>query len=236
MKKTAIFVIVAFIIFVAGIFLIKTKLLNNPNINKPKQEIGEVVEDKGRDHVDDISGVQYSSNPPTSGPHFPVWAKPGVYDRLISDGYLLHSMEHGYIVIWYNCDKLVTSYKLIPEVLAHDEGPVATSAPDTKIQPLMHMNFEVKGDTSWFTPETQPAAEVQLPLSFTTPACKNFVEQLKPFLKTEQRVIIAPRVNMDKKLVITAWDRLLKLDTVDTDKINLFIRTYHNQGPEQTME
>ena len=53
---------------------------------------GEAVTDLGREHVTDIFGIQYNSNPPTSGSHFPMWAKKGVYDRLISDGYLLHSL------------------------------------------------------------------------------------------------------------------------------------------------
>ena len=81
---------------------------------------GQEVKDDGREHVTDIYGVKYSSNPPTSGKHFPVWAKPGVYDRLVSDGYLLHSMEHGYVVIWYDCSKL-SSGGLIKTVFAHDE-------------------------------------------------------------------------------------------------------------------
>jgi len=65
---------------------------------------GQKFDDLGREHVNDISNITYNSNPPTSGTHFPVWAKKGVYDRMISDGYLVHSLEHGYIVINYNCE------------------------------------------------------------------------------------------------------------------------------------
>ena len=64
---------------------------------------GQEVPDIGAEHSNDISGVSYNSNPPTSGKHFPIWAKKGIYDRVISDGYLIHSLEHGYIVISYNC-------------------------------------------------------------------------------------------------------------------------------------
>ena len=71
---------------------------------------GEAVPDMGRDHVTDIAGVNYNSNPPTSGPHFPVWAKRGVYDRFISDGYLIHSLEHGYIILSYDCTKPITGH------------------------------------------------------------------------------------------------------------------------------
>ena len=130
----------------------------------PKVEIGEEIEDKGRNHVTDIYGVVYSSNPPTSGSHFPVWAKPGLYDRLISDGYFIHSMEHGYVVIWYNCeakDNTALKWPLNTEVLAHDEPAVLS--PDSKI-PFMHMNFDLNSkNEAWFPPENSPAIEKELP-------------------------------------------------------------------------
>ncbi len=203
----------------------------------PKVEIGEEIEDKGRNHVTDIYGVVYSSNPPTSGSHFPVWAKPGLYDRLISDGYFIHSMEHGYVVIWYNCeakDNTALKWPLNTEVLAHDEPAVLS--PDSKI-PFMHMNFDLNSkNEAWFTPENSPAIEKELPQDFSGDSCKSLVEELKPFLETEKRVIITPRLNMDTRLSLTAWNRLLKLDSVDKEKIELFIKTYHNKGPEKTME
>src|SRR5436190_19459146 len=64
---------------------------------------GVATKDLGREHVTDISGVTYDTNPPSSGTHFPIWAKSGIYDRVLSEGYLIHSQEHGYIVISYNC-------------------------------------------------------------------------------------------------------------------------------------
>jgi len=36
---------------------------------------GTLHADLGREHVNDISGISYNSNPPTSGTHFPAWAK-----------------------------------------------------------------------------------------------------------------------------------------------------------------
>ncbi len=75
--------------------------------------LGEAVADQGRKHVQDIASFSYNSNPPTSGDHFVVWAKDGVYDRVISDGHLIHSLEHGYVVVSYDCTKLqATSYNL----------------------------------------------------------------------------------------------------------------------------
>ena len=53
-------------------------------------------------HVGSISGVEYNSNPPTSGPHYSTPARPGFRENPIDDGNLIHSMEHGLIWISYN--------------------------------------------------------------------------------------------------------------------------------------
>ncbi len=55
----------------------------------------------------------FNSNPPTSGRHYGIPIKAGFYDQEDAivqapypEGYLLHNLEHGYIVIWYNCELL----------------------------------------------------------------------------------------------------------------------------------
>ncbi len=48
----------------------------------------------------------YNSNPPTSGPHYAVPAAAGFYDVAAQDENLVHSLEHGYVIIWYNCSAL----------------------------------------------------------------------------------------------------------------------------------
>jgi len=45
----------------------------------------------------------YSSNPPTSGPHDPSPVKWGIYEEPQPKEKLVHNMEHGGVVIWYNC-------------------------------------------------------------------------------------------------------------------------------------
>ena len=193
---------------------------------------GEAVADMGRQHVTDIFGVNYNSNPPTSGSHFAVWAKSGVYDRFISDGYLLHSMEHGYVVIWYDCSK-VPSGGLIRPVYAHDE-PAKESTDSGEL--LMHMKATPQGDMSWFTPENPPEVEVELPESFKSESCKNLASQLSELTKVAKRVIVVPRQNLDTVVALTAWGRVDKLDSVDKERIEAFIKAYHNRGPEQTVE
>ncbi|MDZ4284196.1 MAG: DUF3105 domain-containing protein, partial [Patescibacteria group bacterium] len=45
----------------------------------------------------------YTSNPPTSGPHYPDAIKAGVYDEPVAEEYLVHNMEHGHVILWYHC-------------------------------------------------------------------------------------------------------------------------------------
>jgi hypothetical protein len=59
-----------------------------------------------QEHVEDGTVVEYNSDPPTSGPHYAVPQSPGFYDEVIPDGHIVHSMEHGYIIVWYDCDQL----------------------------------------------------------------------------------------------------------------------------------
>ncbi|MBI5358452.1 DUF3105 domain-containing protein [Candidatus Amesbacteria bacterium] len=66
---------------------------------------GIVVNDQGRDHKPSTENDKfvYNSYPPTSGPHDVEWIKPGVYNSPQDKYKLIHSLEHGYIVIHYNC-------------------------------------------------------------------------------------------------------------------------------------
>ena len=56
-----------------------------------------------RDHRDPCSEITYPSTPPASGPHFGVWADFLVYDDEVPWGFLVHSLEHGAIVLGYDC-------------------------------------------------------------------------------------------------------------------------------------
>jgi hypothetical protein len=56
------------------------------------------------DHVATCSPIEPSTNPPTSGPHYPVWAAFGIYDEPIPDGFFIHSLEHSAVALLYDCD------------------------------------------------------------------------------------------------------------------------------------
>lgn len=53
----------------------------------------------------------YNSDPPTSGQHYPRSLPAGFYTEAdaeevgeFPEGFLVHSLEHGYVIFWYNCD------------------------------------------------------------------------------------------------------------------------------------
>jgi hypothetical protein len=56
--------------------------------------------DPGRSHVNNPT---YAVNPPAGGDHDPVPAAAGIYTaNPPSDGHLVHSLEHGYVIIWFD--------------------------------------------------------------------------------------------------------------------------------------
>ena len=58
--------------------------------------------------VDSDPGT-YNSDPPTSGPHYPEEAQAGFHETnnyQYPAGYLVHNLEHGYVIFWYNCSLL----------------------------------------------------------------------------------------------------------------------------------
>jgi hypothetical protein len=58
---------------------------------------------EGAQHAPLCSTLQHGSNPPASGTHYPTWAFFRAYDNPVPWGFLLHAMEHGAVVIVYNC-------------------------------------------------------------------------------------------------------------------------------------
>jgi len=62
----------------------------------------EVRRSEGRTHLRAGQQITYNTDPPTSGPHYSVWVDPGFYDSAKSRSNLVHSMEHGMIVIHYD--------------------------------------------------------------------------------------------------------------------------------------
>jgi len=68
-------------------------------LNQPL--MGESPADQGAAHVPVGTTVDYNTNPPTTGPHYGNSQPAGIYDKPVPDGNLIHSMEHGAVILWY---------------------------------------------------------------------------------------------------------------------------------------
>lgn len=63
-------------------------------------------------HVEEgINPGPYNSTPPTSGPHYANDLEAGFYHEdereqlgVYPEGYLVHNLEHGYVIFWYDCE------------------------------------------------------------------------------------------------------------------------------------
>jgi hypothetical protein len=54
-------------------------------------------------HVPICSYIDWPTNPPTSGEHYPIWAAYRAYDKPVPRGFSVHDLEHGGVVVSYNC-------------------------------------------------------------------------------------------------------------------------------------
>ncbi len=193
------FALIAVVAFLIWLFIESSKPLP-----------GTKVADLGRGHVSIGEKVDYNSNPPTSGKHYADWVKAGVFEAEKDDRNLVHSLEHGYVIISYNCDKQIS---LIPEALAHGIEDEATSSS-----------------------EATPSAS--LPESFRSDDCHKLVDALIRAYekKGKTRLIVVPRSNLASRIALTAWTYLDTFNDFDSSRIEKFIDAHLNQGPEKTME
>lgn len=72
--------------------------------DRPTNGPGETFPDRGRNHIPQAvraSENAYSSTPPTSGDHWPVWTDCGIHDEPLANEMQIHNLEHGYVAIQY---------------------------------------------------------------------------------------------------------------------------------------
>jgi hypothetical protein len=70
---------------------------------KPAFEVATTTNpDSGRGHGRLGEAISYPTNPPTSGIHWPNWTEPGVYTDPQRPERLVHALEHGNIVVYFD--------------------------------------------------------------------------------------------------------------------------------------
>jgi len=69
----------------------------------PCQAIVEEQRPSTANHVDLCSPLEYDTNPPSGGEHYGSWPAFQTYAFPVPAGFLVHALEHGAVVFWYNC-------------------------------------------------------------------------------------------------------------------------------------
>lgn len=189
---------------------------------------GQKQADLGRKHVEVGSRVLgATSDPPTSGNHYADWVRSGVYEEPKDDGNLVHSLEHGYVIMSYNCDKKVTSAK----------GKVQSRLITYRLSLITSVHAHgIEEEVSQSADKSTSSAV--LSDAFRSDDCHKLVDQLIAVYekKGKIRLIVIPRPNMDVRIALTAWNYLDKFDSFDQARIEKFIDAHLNKGPEKTME
>ena len=110
------------LIIVGGVWLSGNKSAKN-NEKLSKVMMGEKIPDQGGEHVaKGTPHIAYNSNPPTSGPHWAGVAGGGVKNEIVPDELVLHSMEHGAVVVWYREDLAQSDVDKIKETFNNASG------------------------------------------------------------------------------------------------------------------
>ena len=94
---------------IALVVIIIVSANNNPPI--PSGLMGDEVIVPSRAHVsNDTPPGPFNSNPPAGGAHYDTDFSAHFYQESElaalpqhPEGYLVHSLEHGYVIFWYNC-------------------------------------------------------------------------------------------------------------------------------------
>lgn len=119
----------------------------------PTGLMGEEVLIQSADHVsEEIQPGPYNSNPPAGGNHFEEDFPAKFYLETdlatlpkYPEGYLVHSLEHGYVIFWYNCQ-----------------------APNTDCTTMKQTIQKVMDDTGGTKLIAFPWADMNIPLAMTT--------------------------------------------------------------------
>ncbi len=137
---------------------------------RPSLSLVKTHPSEGRTHMPPGSRITYGTNPPTSGPHFQTWVDPGFYETAKGRSNLVHSLEHGMIVVFYD----------------------------------------------------QPGGQELETLRAWTGL----------FNGPWSGIVSVRKTGLGKKLIFTAWRRILTLDRFDAPAAAAFIDAYRGRGPE----
>jgi hypothetical protein len=106
--------------------------------------------------------VQYGTDPPTSGRHIGELVQAGVYDQPLPNEVMVHQMEHGYPILWYNCSAEPALDESACNSLRSDLTAIVTAALSDEIRAVMTPDTTMTHRialTSWQYMDTMPEVD-----------------------------------------------------------------------------
>jgi hypothetical protein len=108
-----------------------------PGQTECKVTITENLPNEGQKHESVCTRVEYATNPPSSGNHWPIWAEFRTFDAPVPREMYVHDLEHGAVVMTYRCEsacpdvvaaleKTASDYGVDPTCLSIDNGADAS--------------------------------------------------------------------------------------------------------------
>ena len=167
---------------VGAVFVLLIGFIVYLNVRGAQPVAGEsTFASQGNIHIEfgSPSPITYNSTPPTSGPHYGNLVGWGVYDEPQRYEHLIHNLEDGGVVLYYQCP----------------EGcPEVVKELTDLVQPYLAQGKHVvlvPNNPAWSINGSQPLHQ-----------------------------------DMEARIALTAWQRILKLDEVDSGAVRTFIERY----------
>jgi len=129
----------------AALLLLLGAACGDDNVQYP-QMVGEcdglldVVSNGGGQHLVVGTPIEWSSNPPATGSHYPIWAGWDRHYLQLDRGYYVHNAEHGGIVLLYNCPAGC------PDVVESLKAIVRNASPDPTCEGVVKNRMIVASD------------------------------------------------------------------------------------------
>lgn len=164
-------------------------------------------------HVDIGTVIQYSSNPPSSGPHYPIWAGWQEYLTPVPRPFWVHSLEHGAVVLLYNCALLGGGA---------DGGADATDEAAT-------VDADIDADDTDAGPSACAALVDQLrTLMGSLPEDPLCDKDAGP----SRRIILTPDPLLDRPVAAAAWGWTYNAACFDKASLQQFVIDHYAKAPE----
>lgn len=187
-------------------YLIDRVRLPNPiNLGGPCDAVEDTPPLLPPNHVAFGTPVDYDSNPPSSGPHYPIWAAYQAYTTPVDRRYYVHDLEHGAVDLLYNCNVSADGGTEVIDADLVDSG-------DGDAGPCPAVAAQLQAIIDAFPSDPRCSASNGDP---------------------RVRFVLTPDPLLDVPVAAAAWGWTYKAQCVDPTTLTQFAKDHYDQGLEE---